>query len=105
MLFSCLSKAGFLIDPVVLKSELKKQSKLLRQNKKYILNYLAKSSTKVKQSQKDYIFCLLIVFYKLEMPKMKTSLNHFALKYKLILKANFKSFKQLRNFYQISSFA
>ncbi|NRB11083.1 MAG: transposase [Rickettsiaceae bacterium] len=58
---------------------------------------LAKSPTKVEKSQRNHIFCSLVAFCKLEMLKVKTNLNHFAIKYKLILKANLTSLQELRN--------
>ena len=49
---------------------------------------LAKSPTKVETSQRNHIFSSMIAYCKLEFLSIKTSINHFALKYKLILKAN-----------------
>lgn len=58
---------------------------------------LAKSPTKVMKSQLNHIFASFIGFCKLELLKVKTSMNHFAMKYKLILKANQAALKELRN--------
>lgn len=57
---------------------------------------LEKSPTKVKRSQKNHIFASIVAYCKLEFLKMKTHLNHFALKYKLILKANQISYQELK---------
>lgn len=58
---------------------------------------LAKSPTKVIRSQCNHIFSVLIAYCKLEKLKIKTKLNHFAIKYKLLLKANQIAFKELHN--------
>ncbi|KKL85259.1 hypothetical protein LCGC14_1956500, partial [marine sediment metagenome] len=58
---------------------------------------LSKSPTKVIRSQKNHIFASIIAFCKLEFLKWKTNLNHFALKYKLIVSANQKVFKNFKN--------
>ena len=57
---------------------------------------LEKSPTKVVRSQKNHIFASIISFCKLEFLKIRTFLNHFALKYKLILKANQIAFLELK---------
>ena len=57
---------------------------------------LEKSPTKVKQSQKNHIFASIVAYCKLEFLKMKTHLNHFALKYKLIIKANQTAYLELK---------
>lgn len=56
---------------------------------------LAKSPTKVVRSQKNHIFASIIAYCKLEFLKIKTSLNHFALKYKLLMRANRMAFLEL----------
>lgn len=58
---------------------------------------LEKSPTKVVRSQKNHIFAAIVAYCKLELLKMKTHLNHFALKYKLIMKANQMAFEELKN--------
>ena len=58
---------------------------------------LSKSPTKVVRSQQNHIFGSIFAYCKLEMLKLKTSLNHFALKYKLILRANQIAFQEFRN--------
>lgn len=57
---------------------------------------LEKSPTKVIRSQKNHIFASIISYCKLEFLKIRTALNHFALKYKLILKANQMAFGELK---------
>ncbi len=58
---------------------------------------LEKSPTKVVSSQKNHIFASIIAYCKLEFLKTKTHLNHFALKYKLLIKANQRAFQELQN--------
>ena len=57
---------------------------------------LNKSPTKVIRSQKNHVFASIVAFCKLEFLKWKTNLNHFALKYKLIITANQKAFQELQ---------
>lgn len=57
---------------------------------------LEKSSTRTESSQKNHLFASLIGYCKLEFLKMKKNLNHFALKYKLIVKANQMAYLELR---------
>lgn len=57
---------------------------------------LAKSPTRTVRTQNNHIFSCLCAFVKLECLSMKKHLNHFALKYKLILKANQMAFAELR---------
>lgn len=56
---------------------------------------LAKSPTKVVRSQSNHIFASIIGFCKLQVLQIKNSINHFAIKYKLILKANQAAMKEL----------
>ena len=49
---------------------------------------LAKSPTRRVKSQLNHIFSAMVSFCKLECLRIKTSMNHFAIKYKLIVKAN-----------------
>ena len=58
---------------------------------------LAKSPTKRILSQSNHIFASIIAFCKLEMLQAKTCMNHFALKYKLILRANQAALMELQN--------
>ena len=66
---------------------------------------LEKSPTKVVRSQRNHIFASIVAYCKLELLKIKTSLNHFALKSKLLLRANQMAFRELRNFYDKPSTA
>lgn len=56
---------------------------------------LTTSPTKTIKTQKNHIFASIIGFCKLEMLKFKTKLNHFALKYKLIIRANQVAMQEL----------
>ena len=57
---------------------------------------LEKSPTKTMRSQKNHLFASIIGYCKLELLKIKTSLNHFALKFKLIMKANQMAYFELK---------
>jgi len=57
---------------------------------------LSKSPTKTVRTQSNHLFSSIIAFCKLELLKVKTSLNHFAIKNKLLLKANQLMFKELQ---------
>jgi len=57
---------------------------------------LEKSPTKVVRSQKNHIFASIIAYCKLEFLKTKTALNHFGLKYMLLMKANRIAFLELQ---------
>jgi len=57
---------------------------------------LAKSPTKIIRTQCNHIFAAMVAFCKLELLKVKTSLNHFAIKHKLLLKANQIIFLELQ---------
>jgi len=57
---------------------------------------LEKSPTKVSCSQRNHIFASIIAYCKLEFLKVRTSLNHFALKYKLITRANQIAYQELQ---------
>jgi hypothetical protein len=56
---------------------------------------LEKSPTKVMRSQRNHIFASIIAYCKLEFLRTKTFLNHFALKYQLLMKANRMAFLEL----------
>lgn len=58
---------------------------------------LSKSPTKTIRTQCNHIFAAMIAFCKLEMLKVKTAMNHFAIRYKLIVKANRLMFDELQN--------
>src|SRR5215216_2353869 len=51
--------------------------------------------TKIFKNE-DGIFASIVSYCKLEFLKIRTTLNHFALKYKLILKANQMAFRELK---------
>jgi IS4 transposase len=57
---------------------------------------LEKSPTKVVHSQRNHIFASIIAYCKLDFLKVKTCLTHFALKYKLLGKANQMAFLELK---------
>ena len=59
---------------------------------------LAKSSTGISHTQKNHIFACFFAFVKLERLRVKTKLNHFALKAKLYFNAIRASFSQLQKF-------
>jgi len=58
---------------------------------------LARSPTKVPRSQRNHIFASIVAYCKLEFLRAKTALNHFALKYKLIIRANQMAYQELQN--------
>jgi DDE superfamily endonuclease len=57
---------------------------------------LATSPTKTIRTQSNHIYASIVAYCKLELLKFKTKLNHFAIKYKLILKANQLAMKELK---------
>jgi len=57
---------------------------------------LSKSPTRIIRTQSNPKFASLITYCKLELLKVKTSLNHFAIKQKLLLKANILMFNELQ---------
>jgi hypothetical protein len=57
---------------------------------------LAKSPTQTVTTQTNHFFAALCGFLKLEQLKLKTQLNHFALKSKLYLNALHAAFSTLR---------
>lgn len=57
---------------------------------------LAKSPTKTIRTQSNHIFMAVLSFFKLEKLKIKHHLNHFALRMKLLIKANQVSFMELQ---------
>lgn len=56
-----------------------------------------KSPTKTVTSQLNHIFCSILAYCKLERLKMKIKLNHFAIKHKLVIRANQIAFTELQN--------
>jgi hypothetical protein len=65
---------------------------------------LAKSPTKVVAAQSTHVFCAMMAFVKLETLKLKTTLNHFALKNKLFINATRAALNQLQK-YRIMPYA
>ncbi len=57
---------------------------------------LGKSPTKTLTTQTNHFFASLYAYIKLEQLKIKTKLNHFALKYKLHIRAIQQAFETLR---------
>ena len=57
---------------------------------------LSKSPTKTIGTQCNHLFAAMISFCKLELLKIKTSMNHFAIRQKLLLKANQIMFNELQ---------
>jgi len=57
---------------------------------------LSKSPTKTIRTQCNHLFASMIAFCKLELLKVKTAINHFAIKQKLLLKANQIMLHELR---------
>jgi IS4 transposase len=57
---------------------------------------LSKSPTKTIRTQCNHLFAAMISFCKLELLKIKTSMNHFAIRQKLLLKANQIMFNELQ---------
>ena len=58
---------------------------------------LAKSPTKKVRTQCNHVFASIIAYCKLEYLKLKTHMNHFAIKYKLIVRANQIAMQELQN--------
>ena len=57
---------------------------------------LARSPTKIQRTQSNHIFCTMFAFVKLESLKIKTTLNHFALRSKLFINATKAALNQLQ---------
>jgi len=57
---------------------------------------LAKSPTRTTVTQTNHLFCSLFAFVKLELLRVKTTTNHFALKTKLYMAALRTAFEQLQ---------
>lgn len=57
---------------------------------------LAKSPTKTIRTQKNHFFASIYAYYKLELLKIQTKLNHFAIKSKLYVQALQASMQQLQ---------
>lgn len=65
---------------------------------------LAKSPTRTIRTQQNHFFASIYAFFKLEMLKVKTKMNHFAMKSKLYLEALKGSMNELKKL-QTMSFA
>lgn len=89
------SDAGRIYEVYQKRWRIEEYHKSIKQN-----TSLEKSPTKVPRSQKNHVFASIISYCKLELLKVKTHLNHFALKYKLIVKANQMAFQELKNLRQ-----
>lgn len=63
---------------------------------------LAKSPTKTVVTQTNHFFAALYAYVKLEMLKVSTKLNHYAIKAKLYLAALHQAFRELQNLQPIS---
>ncbi len=57
------------------------------------------------QSQANHIFTSIIAFYKIEIMKVATATNHFAIKYKLFVATNIASMNELMNLRKNNVFA
>ena len=57
---------------------------------------LAKSPTKTIKTQSNHVFLSILSFFKLECLKIKHNINHFALRAKLLMKANKVAFNELQ---------
>ena len=58
---------------------------------------LSQSPTKRIRTPSNHVFAWMIADCKLEALKIKTKLNHFAIKYRLILRANQIALQELKN--------
>jgi hypothetical protein len=56
---------------------------------------MAKSPTKTIRTQSNHIFLSIFAFFKLEVLKIKHKTNHFALRARLLLKANQMAYREL----------
>lgn len=57
---------------------------------------LGKSPTKKVKTQSNHVFLSILAFFKLECLKIKHNLNHFALRMKLLIKANRIAYDELQ---------
>lgn len=65
---------------------------------------LTKSPTKCVRTQSNHIYASIIAFCKLEVLQFATATNHFALKYKLIVRANIAAMAELKSLYKNQNF-
>jgi len=82
----------FILDTYKKRWSIEEYHKSVKQNASF-----EKSPTRVITSQLNHIYYSIVGYCKLERLKIKTSLNHFAIKYKLILRANQVALQELRN--------
>lgn len=61
-----------------------------------------KSQNRIVTTQSNHIFCSIVAYVKLEKMKLKTKLNHFAMKTKIQIKAIQQAMKQLRELKQFN---
>jgi len=69
---------------------------------------LEKSPAKIVRTQSNHVFASLYAFFKFERLRMKTNLNHFALKAKIYLKAAkaaFEELQELKIVHEVGGFA
>lgn len=59
---------------------------------------LAKSPTKTIKTQTNHTVCSMLAFVKLELLKIKSGMNHFALKNKLFINATKAAIEQLQKY-------
>lgn len=59
---------------------------------------LTKSPTRTVRSQSNHVFASIVAYVKLEKLRIRSNLNHFAIRYKLIIRANQLAFKELQMF-------
>ena len=57
---------------------------------------MAKSPTKTIRTQSNHIFLSIMAFFKLECLKIKHKLNHFAMRAKLLIRANQMAYQELQ---------
>ncbi len=57
---------------------------------------LAKSLTKTIRTQSNHIFLSVLSFFKLECLKIKHKMNHFAIRTKLLIRANQVAYSELQ---------
>lgn len=57
---------------------------------------LTKSPTRTVRSQSNHVFAAIVAYVKLEKLRIQSNLNHFAIRYKLIIRANQLAFKELQ---------
>ncbi len=58
---------------------------------------LCKSQTRIEKTQCNHIFASMYAFFKLELLRMKTTMNHFAIKTAIYMKAVKVAFEELHN--------